>query len=251
MNEPTWTAAAERERLRRHFITIALVIVVGIGIVGATQGYEVYRTQIALHDSIAAAAEARADSALYVADAEQARADSMAVANVALAARLAVLATARRADSVQAARHRREDVERLQRASEAASTAHTELVGHLDEVGREILARYDAGRDSVDAAKDREIVRLATELSSTRAELMAAHERVAGLEVEIGQLRATVTSLRADDAELREALAAKDAAIDVRDQAIRHAGRENAVLRLVGAGLLVKIGYDVLTGGGA
>lgn len=209
----------------------------------------VARAESAIHEERADFHEARADSLHEVSLADSARADSTAIVNEGLASKLDTLTALRVADSTAAEAERREDRSRVTQATVTASEALDSLLAHADSIGAVHAATYVAARDSIDAAKDRENVRLNVELGSTKGELAGAHERIDGLVVEVGDLRAAAMSARAEASAERETSASLRNAVRSLRSGLDSAGRQNRLLKLGGVGLLGLAVYDRIKGG--
>lgn len=205
---------------------------------------EVARAEAKVHEDRADFHEARADSFHQVYLADSARADSTAMVNEGLDAKLDTLTALRVADSTAAEADRREDRSRVAHATVTASEALDSLLAHADSIGVAHAATYVAARDSIDAAKDRENVRLNVELGSTKDELAGAHERIDGLVVEVGDLRAAAMSARAEAAAERETSQSLRRANASLRSGLDSAGRQNRLLKLGGTVLVGLAVYD-------
>lgn len=138
---------------------------------------------------------------------------------------------AREAEAVAA----RADAEaRAQRAIRRAAATRDSLAATLDSVGVAMLERYDAERDSIDAAQDRIVDSFRTQLLTTTAERDALlAERSAWYEER--------TALRGENAGLRSA-------VESLQERLREA--EPSLLERIGdaieKGALVKVGFDAV-----
>jgi hypothetical protein len=136
-------------------------------------------------------------------------------------------------DEAMRARHEAEraaDAARIREARAHASEVATDLVARTDSTETALFVSYQLERDSVEAAKDREIERLGAENAglAERTELLAAQ----------------VTALRHETAAAMEGWAASRAEAEVLRSALRSQGTQNNVLRaVIGVGL-AKAAYD-------
>lgn len=237
MNEPTWMAAVERERLRKQLTFVILGAVVASSLLGGGKGYAAYVTLAERADSVAQAALDSADIHHREAARLEAEVHRLHSLNAGLRDEMAAANQQYAADSARWEEEEREHEAVIALADSVASDAAAELTEALDESQTVLFAAYVEAVDTRLAATEAERELLEERLASANRRLDLSERLRVGLDAELDVVNRQLVALTAENLELTNAVSSLRAANEGLREALESQGRQNTLLK-VGGGVV-------------